>query len=214
MKARQPFDLSIYLVTDRRSAGDRLLLDIVRAAIRGGVTAVQLRDKERATRKTLELGRVLRELTRAAGVSLIVNDRVDLALALDADGVHVGQDDLPAAIARRLIGPERVLGVSAASVAEARRAERDGADYLGVGDVFGTLSKPDAGEPIGLARLAEIAQAVSVPVVGIGGITLENAAAVTGAGAVGVAVISAVMSAPDPEGAARRLGERVGRRGR
>lgn len=210
---RQPFDLSVYLVTDQRSsrhsAGGRSLLDTVRAALRGGVTAVQLRDKAMTIRELLELGRALRELTREAGVSFIVNDRVDLALALDADGVHVGQDDLPADIARRLIGPARILGVSAASVAEARQAEAAGADYLGVGDVFGTLSKPDAGEPIGLKRLSEIARSVSLPVVGIGGVTLENASAVAEAGAAGVAVISVVMGAPDPEGVARRLGEEV-----
>ncbi|MDQ3459377.1 MAG: thiamine phosphate synthase [Deinococcota bacterium] len=208
MKGQQ-LDLSLYLVTDRRSAGNRPILDIVRAALRGGVTAVQLRDKEATTRETLELGRALRELTRETGVSFIVNDRVDLVLALDADGVHVGQDDMPAEIARKLIGPERVLGVSAASVAEARQAERDGADYLGVGDVFGTLSKPDAGRPIGLEGLAKVARSAAVPVVGIGGITLENAVSVLGAGAAGVAVIAAVVATPDPKGAARRLRERV-----
>jgi thiamine-phosphate pyrophosphorylase len=208
MKGQQ-LDLSLYLVTDRRSAGNRPILDIVRAALRGGVTAVQLRDKEATMRETLELGRALREMTRETGVSFIVNDRVDLVLALDADGVHVGQDDMPAEIARKLIGPERVLGVSVASVAEARQAERDGADYLGVGDVFGTLSKPDAGRPIGLEGLAEVARSAAVPVVGIGGITLENAVSVLGAGAAGVAVIAAVVATPDPKGAARRLRERV-----
>jgi len=205
-------DLSVYVITDRRAAGGRSILDVVRAAIRGGATVVQLREKEASTREMIELGQALHQITRAAGVPLIVNDRVDVALAIDAEGVHVGQDDMPAHLARRLIGSERILGVSAGTVEEARQAERDGADYLGVGDVYGTPTKPDAGVPIGVAGLAEIARAVSVPVVGIGGITAENAAAVIQAGAAGVAVISAVMGAADPEAAARRLREAMRRK--
>lgn len=153
----------------------------------------------------LELGRVVLELTRAAGVPLIVNDRVDLALILGADGVHVGQDDLPADEVRKLIGPDRILGVSVSTLEEARRAVLDGADYLGAGDVFGTPSKLDAGPPIGLERLAKIAQAVPLPVVGIGGITEANAASVIQAGAAGVAVISAIVGSPNPGAAAQRL---------
>lgn len=202
-------DLSVYVITDRRAAGDRPLLDVMRAAIRGGATIVQLREKEASTREMVELGRMLHEITQEAGIPLIVNDRIDVALALDAEGVHVGQDDMPADLARRLIGPDRILGVSANSVAEARRAEQDGADYLGVGDVFGTPSKADAGDVIGLERVREVADAVSIPIVGIGGITVENAAAVIEAGAAGVAVISAVVGASDPEAAARALYEQV-----
>jgi thiamine-phosphate pyrophosphorylase len=207
-------DWAVYLITDRRSAGARSLPDIVRAAIAGGVTAVQLREKEASTREMIEMGRVLLAITRAAGVPLIVNDRVDVALALNADGVHVGQADMPAALARRLIGSDRILGVSAATVAEAEQAVRDSADYLGVGDVYGTPSKPDAGPPIGLEGLAAVARAVRVPVVAIGGITPENAAATISAGAVGVAVISAIVGAPDPLAAARQLREVVDRQRR
>lgn len=196
---------TLYFVTDRRAAGGRSLVDVTRAAIQGGATAVQLRDKSGSTRKMLELGRVVLELTRAAGVPLIVNDRVDLALTLGADGVHVGQDDLPADEVRKLIGPERILGVSVSTLEEARRAVLDGADYLGAGDVFGTPSKLDAGPPIGLERLAKIARAVPLPVVGIGGITEANAASVTQAGAAGVAVISAIVGSPNPGAAAQRL---------
>ena len=181
------------------------MVDVVRAAVRGGATAVQLRDKEASTGEMIELGRALLQITRPAGLPLIVNDRADVALAIDADGVHVGQDDMPAPLARQIIGPERILGVSAGTVEEARQAERDGADYLGVGDVYGTPTKADAGTPIGLSGLAEIARAVSIPVVAIGGIKLDNAAATLQAGAAGVAVISAVIGAPDPETAARRL---------
>jgi hydroxyethylthiazole kinase/thiamine-phosphate diphosphorylase len=200
-------DGSVYVITDRRAAGERSLLDVVRAAVRGGATVVQLRDKDASTRDMIQLGQALLAITRPAGVPLIVNDRVDVALAIGAEGVHVGQDDMPAATARALIGPDCILGVSATTVEEARQAERDGADYIGAGDVHGTPSKPDAGPPIGLAGLAQIADAVSRPVVAIGGITLENAAATLQAGAVGLAVISAVVGAGDPEAAARRLHE-------
>jgi len=198
-------NLTLYFVADVSAPGSRSLVETTRAAIQGGATAVQLREKTGDIREMLELGRALLELTRAAGVPLIVNDRVDVALALGADGAHVGQDDLPALDVRRLIGPERILGVSAGTVDEARQAQADGADYVGAGDVFGTPSKPDAGPPIGLSALAEIARAVAIPVVGIGGITEANAASITEAGAAGVAVISAVTRSSNPEDAARCL---------
>jgi thiamine-phosphate pyrophosphorylase len=198
-------DWSLYIITDRKAAGGRSLAEVVRAAIAGGATVVQLREKMTTTREMIALGQALHAVTQAAGIPLIVNDRVDVALAIDAEGVHVGQDDMPASLARRLIGPDRILGVSAGTAAEAHQAKADGADYIGVGDVFGTPSKPDAGVPIGLDGLAEIARAVSIPVVAIGGITAENAAAVIQAGAAGVAVISAVVGAGDVVAAARQL---------
>ncbi len=201
----RPQDLSLYILTDRRLAGDRPPAEVVAAALRGGATAVQLRDKTATTRELLRLGEALLAVTRPAGVPLIVNDRLDVALALDAEGVHLGQEDLPPDVARRLLGPEKILGVSADTVEEALEAQRTGADYLGVGDVFGTRSKPDAGAVIGLEGLRRVAQAVRIPVVGIGGVTAQNAAAVIEAGAAGVAVLSAVMGAPDPEAAARAL---------
>jgi thiamine-phosphate pyrophosphorylase len=197
----------LYFITGEPAFEGRSLVETTRAALRGGATAVQLRNKSGDTGAMLTLGRSLLELTRAAGTPLIVNDRVDVALALDADGLHVGQDDLPARLARQLIGPERILGVSVGTVDEAKQAERDGADYLGAGDVFGTLSKPDAGPPIGLSGLAEIARAVTIPVVAIGGINEANAASVIEAGAAGVAVISAVTDSLNPEDAARRFHE-------
>jgi len=198
-------DYSLYVITDLHTAGDRDTVSLVQAAISGGATVVQLREKEASTRAQLALGWALQRITRQAGIPLIVNDRIDLALVLDAEGCHVGQEDLSADLARKLIGPDKILGVSAETVEQARDAEAAGADYLGVGDIFGTPSKPDAGPPIGLARLSEIVRSVSIPVVGIGGITPGNAASVIAAGAVGVAVISAVIGAPDPEAAARRL---------
>lgn len=205
MQAKRASDYSVYVIADRRGAGERSILEVVQAAIKGGATVIQLREKEASTREMLRFGRALQGLTRAAGLPLIINDRLDVALALDAEGVHVGQDDMPAEVARRLIGPDKILGVSAETVAQAQAAEAAGADYLGVGDIFGTPSKPDAGAPIGLTHFAEIVCCVSLPVVGIGGITRENAAGVIQAGAVGVAVISAVVGAPDPEAAAWRL---------
>ncbi|MFP3895921.1 MAG: thiamine phosphate synthase [Anaerolineales bacterium] len=198
-------DWSVYVITDRQVAGDRPISQVIEAALAGGATMVQMREKEGTTRELIAQGRALHGITRAAQVPLIINDRVDIALALDAEGVHVGQDDMPAPIVRRLIGPDRILGVSAGTVEEAHQAERDGATYLGVGDVYGTPSKTDAGTPIGIEGIGEIAAAVSIPVVGIGGIDAENTAAVIEAGAAGVAIISAVVGAQDPRAAARRL---------
>lgn len=198
-------DWSLYVITNRRAVGERSLVEVVRAAVAGGATVVQLREKEATTQEMIRLGWALHEITRAAGIPLIVNDRVDVALAVEAEGVHVGQDDMPAALARRLIGPRRILGVSAGTIVEARQAEQDGADYIGVGDVYGTPSKLDAGPPIGLDGLTEIAASVKIPAVGVGGITLDNAAAVIRAGARGVAVISAILGVGDPRTAACRL---------
>jgi thiamine-phosphate pyrophosphorylase len=202
-------DWSVYVITDRRVAGDRSILDVVRAAIRGRASVVQLREKTATTREMVELGQALHAITRQAGIPLIINDRLDVALAIAAEGVHVGHDDMPVSLARRLIGPDLLLGASPETVGEARQMEHEGADYLGVGDVYGTPSKSDAGIPIGVDGLTEVIRAVSIPVVAIGGITWENAGAVIQAGAAGVAVISAIVGAPDPEAAARRLRELV-----
>ncbi|MGH9798083.1 MAG: thiamine phosphate synthase, partial [Candidatus Polarisedimenticolia bacterium] len=151
----------------------------------------------------------IQPLARKFGALFAVDDRVDVALISDADGVHVGQRDLPAREARRLLPRPRILGVSAGTVEEAKRAEREGADYLGVGPVFPTGTKPDAGEAIGTGRLAAVAAAVSIPVVAIGGITADNVAAVFAAGAAGAAVVSAVVAAEDVSAAARALKRRI-----
>lgn len=205
-------DWSLYLITDRRLAGGRDLVDVVRAAIRGGVTIVQLRDKTATTNDLIGIGRRLHEVTLAAGVPLIINDRVDVALAINAEGVHLGPpDDMPAGLARPLLGPERIIGVSAGRPEIALRAAQDGADYVGTGDIFGTASKPDADEPIGLAGLRAVVAASPIPVVGIGGVNQENAAGVIAAGADGVALISAIMAADDPEKAAFKLRQTIDR---
>lgn len=204
-------DWALTLVTDEALSLGRDQVGVVRAAIAGGVTVVQLRQKGGSTRAMVELGLALRDLTRETGVALIVNDRLDVALAVDADGLHVGQDDLPAVMARRLLGPERLLGVSAATSDEARAAAADGADYVGVGSVYATGSKADAGAPIGLEGLTAVAEAVHLPVVAIGGIGPGRAADCIRHGADGVAVISAIVSQPEPEVAARILRREIDR---
>ncbi len=206
---RQKLKLGLYLVTDERLSKGRPTAEIVRAAIRGGVDAVQLRGKDLPIREQLAIGRALRAITREAGVLFIVNDRVDLALALDADGVHVGQDDLPADAVRRLVGPDLIVGVSAATIAEARAALEEGADYIGVGPIWGTATKADAGEAVGPGLITTLKGVVDLPMVGIGGIGAANAAAVIAAGGDGVAVVSAIVSAADPEAAARDLKTRI-----
>jgi thiamine-phosphate pyrophosphorylase len=203
--------LALYVITDRGQARGRDEATIVRAALRGGATAIQLRGKGQDARPLCELGRALLRETRAAGALLFVNDRLDVAQAIGADGVHLGQDDLPCADARRIAGPGLLIGVSAESPALARAAERDGADYLGTGSVYATSSKSDAGEPIGTAGLARVVAATKLPVVAIGGIGPANAAPCVAAGACGVAVISAVVGAEDPEAAARELAAAIRR---
>lgn len=197
--------LGVYVITDAGLSRGRGHEEVVEAAVRGGADVIQLREKEASTRRLVEIGLSLREITRRAGVLFLVNDRVDVALAVEADGVHVGQDDMPADLVRRLIGRDKIIGVSAATIEEARRAREDGADYLGVGAVYTTGTKADAGAPVGPDRVAEIKRAVGLPVVGIGGINHGNAAEVIAHGADGVAVISAVVSADDVAEATRSL---------
>lgn len=209
---KQRIDWSLYVITDRAIAAGRDLIEVVAGALRGGATLVQLRAKAASTAEMVALGRRLHAVTQAADVPLIVNDRIDVALAIDAEGVHVGPpDDMPADAARRLLGPERLLGVSAESARIAEQAYDAGADYVGVGDVFGTSAKADAGDPIGLEGLRAVVSVSRLPVVGIGGIDAENAGAVIQAGAAGVALISAVIGAQDPEAAARDLRRRIDR---
>lgn len=203
---KNQIDWSLYLVTDRRSAGDRNIVDIVRAAIQGGATIVQMREKNATTYEMIDLGRALHSVTQEAGVPLIINDRVDVAMAINAEGVHVGPpDDMPGYLARRLLGPDRIVGVSAKTPEIALQAVQDGADYVGVGDIFGTRTKTDSGVPIGLSGLKAIVEVCPIPVVGIGGINHMNAADIISAGADGVALISAIVAADAPETAAKKL---------
>jgi thiamine-phosphate pyrophosphorylase len=201
-----PGQWRLYVITDEKVSRGRSHLQIAEAAILGGADVLQLRDKEASSGRLYRVALQLRKLTRDAKVPFIVNDRVDVALAADADGVHVGQSDLPASVVRQLMGPARILGVSVDTVEEAVLAEKDGADYLGVGPVFEARgTKPDAGEPVGVDRIARIRLHSRLPIVAIGGIDAENARKVREAGADAAAVISAIGSADDIALAARRL---------
>ncbi len=204
-------DYSVVLVTDRGMAGARSLVDIVAAAVDGGVTCVQLREKSCSTREFLDLAMELKSLLSATNVALIINDRLDVALAADADGVHLGQSDMPCQLARRLMGHSKIIGISAESMENALRAKRDGADYLGVSPVFDTPTKTDTAPALGFEGLSAMRKAVDLPLVGIGGVNASNAAEVIQNGANGVAVVSAIMAAADPEQAARDLVEMVKR---
>jgi len=188
----------LYVITDEQLSNGRSHIEIARFAIEGGADVIQLRDKTASSRKLYEDAIAIRKITRDADVSFIVNDRLDIALAVDADGVHVGQKDLPAKVARRLIGSDKILGVSAETVEQAIQAEQDGADYLGVGPIFEARStKPDASEPMGLVLLREVQCRCKIPVIAIGGINQQNASETIQAGADGIAVISAIVSAQD-----------------
>jgi thiamine-phosphate pyrophosphorylase len=205
-------DWDVYLVTQESRSAGRPTPEVVADAVDGGVGVVQLREKDATARERYELGLELREITRESGVPLIVNDRVDLAQAIGADGVHLGDEDLPIEVARELLGDDAIVGRSVSFVEDARAAERAGADYLGVGALYPTDSKRDIDDDeyaIGTDRLADICEAVDVPVVGIGGVDADNADEVAAAGADGVAVITAITAAGDPEAATRALGEAV-----
>ena len=201
-------DWNVSLVTQESLSAGRSTRAVVEAAIAGGVDVVQLREKDRSARERYHLGRKLRGLTREAGVTFVVNDRADIAQAVEADGVHLGDDDLPVPAAREILDEDAVVGRSVSFVDDAVAAERAGADYLGVGAVYATGSKDDIDDDehrIGPERVGDIAAAVDIPVVGIGGITADNAGPVAAAGADGVAVITAITRADDPETATREL---------
>jgi thiamine-phosphate pyrophosphorylase len=200
------------VLTDPHAVGARSLEDVVGEAVAAGATAIQLRDKRAGTGELLPLARRLRELCQSHGALFLVNDRLDLALACGADGVHVGQDDLPVAEVRAVSPPGFVIGVSAETPELALRAQDDGADYVGCGPVWPTDSKADAGAAIGVAGFEAVARAVGIPVVAIGGITPERVPELLASGAAGVAVIRAVLAAADPAAAVRRLlGQRTTR---
>ena len=197
-------DYSLYLCTDRELMSSRTIEESVEQALLGGCTVVQLREKHCSSREFLALALRVKALTRSFRVPLIINDRVDIALASDADGVHVGQDDLPAREVRRLLGPDKLLGVSAHNLPEARQAQLDGADYRGVGAMYATATKQDA-SPTTLAELRHIREAVDLPIVVIGGVNRSTVGDFKGTGINGLAVVSAVVAQPDPAGAAREL---------
>jgi len=197
-----PIDVSLYLVADAEYAAGRDLLGLIGEAVRGGATVVQLRAKNLSSRDFLELGLRTADLLARTGVPLLVNDRVDVALACGAAGVHLGQEDMPVNQVRRILGPDRIIGVSVNTPEEALHAEREGADYVGAGPAYVTATKETALSVLGPEGIGRIKRAVRIPVVAIGGIGAANAAALAVAGADGIAVISAILGAPDARRAA------------
>lgn len=210
-KAVMRIDCSLYLVADTEFAAGRDLPALVSAAVEGGATVVQLRSKGLPLRDLLELADWITGRLQGAGVPLLVNDRVDVALACGAAGVHLGQEDMPVPAARKILGAERIIGVSVNTLEEAREAESAGADYVGLGPVFPTSTKETRLAVVGPEGVARVKAALSIPVVAIGGITAANAPEVSKAGADGIAVISAILGAPDARAAAAKLRAAFGR---
>ncbi len=200
-------NLSLYVITDRKSQQGRSMAEIAEEVIAGGVTAIQYREKGLVpTRILFDETMTLRRIAGEKGVLFFVNDRVDLALACEADGVHLGDDDLPVPVVRR-IAPHLLIGASCDNAESAQRAQKEGADYLGVGPIFTTNTKPDAGEAVGTDLLAQVKNAVTIPVVAIGGITPDNVREVLKSGVAGVAVIKSVVGSPSPRSQAARFRE-------
>lgn len=197
-------ELRLYAVTDRSWLGGETIFDQVEKAVRGGASCVQLREKELGHEDFLAEAKEMAKLCKRLGVKLIINDNVDVALESGADGVHVGQDDMQAMDVRRRIGPDKILGVTAKTVEQARAAEAAGADYLGSGAVFGSATKTDA-KPMTMDTLRSICASVGIPVVGIGGVNRENIARLAGSGVAGAAVVSGIFAARDIEAECRLL---------
>lgn len=204
------FDVSLYLVTDRNllRAG-RDFYDAVEEALQNGVTMLQLREKDISSKEFYEIAVRLKDIAAKYRVPFIINDRIDIALSVDADGVHLGQEDLPCSTARKIMGDNKIIGISAGCVDEAVEAERDGADYIGAGAVFYTGTKKDIGEAIGLLNLKKIKEAVKIPVVAIGGIKYSNAPDVMRTGVDGISVVSEIMASDDIGFATRRLKDAI-----
>jgi thiamine-phosphate pyrophosphorylase len=205
----QMTDFSLYLITDRHQTGGRPLTEAVRQALDGGVRAVQLREKDLAGGELYRLADELRRLTSDYAARLIINDRPDIALATEADGVHIGVNSLPVATVRRLLGRNKIIGYSAHVLDEAWRAQADGADFVTFGPVYPTPSKAAYGEPCGVNKLADVAAALEIPVIALGGISQANIAEALSANVRGIAVISAVLAAADPRGAAAFLLKKI-----
>ncbi len=193
---KSKIDYTLYLVTDRDLMSTKTLEEAVEQAIMGGCTLVQLREKIASSRDFYQTALKVKAITDNYDIPLIINDRVDIALAIGADGVHVGQSDLPAGVVRKIIGKDKILGVSAGTVEKAIEAQRDGADYIGVGALFSTSTKTDA-KSVSLETLMKIIKEVSIPIVGIGGINAENAVKLKNTGIDGIAVVSAIIAQKD-----------------
>ena len=201
----ESIDYSLYLVTDRDLSRGRATLKVVIAGVTGGVTCVQLREKNCSTRTFIKEALSVKQYLKKHNIPLIINDRVDVAQAIGADGVHLGQTDMPLTMAKDILKGSMIIGISVESLEDAIRAEKDGADYIGISPIFATPTKTDTSPPLGLEGLKEISRAVSLPKVAIGGLNKENAGEVILNGANGIAVVSAIVSADDPRKAAKEL---------
>ena len=206
---RAKFDLRLYLVTDRELALGRPLTDVVEKALKGGVTMVQLREKKATTRRFLQEVMDVKKILQPYNTPLIVNDRVDIALATDADGVHLGQSDMPWQMARKILGPEKIIGLSIESIKQLEEANSADIDYIGISPVFTTPTKKELEKGLGITGTREIASQSRHPAVAIGGINIENVKDVMATGVDGISVVSAICSASDPEASARDLLERI-----
>ncbi|KEI01170.1 thiamine-phosphate synthase [Clostridium botulinum] len=195
----------LYLITDRSFLDGRSLADCVENAIKGGTTLVQVREKNISTREFFNIAKEVQNVTSKYNIPLLINDRIDIALAINADGVHLGQSDMPIDIARKILGPTKIIGISAGNINEAKEAENNGADYVGLGAVFFTGTKRDIDEPIGLKGLNEITKNINIPSVAIGGINRENAKSVLETGVNGISVISAILNKDNIKQAAEEL---------
>jgi len=201
-------DLSLYLVTDPALCGKRGILATVEAAVKGGITAVQLRDKDAPACEISELALALMEILKVHGIPLLINDRLDVALAVGADGVHLGQSDLQVEAARKIAGPKFIIGLSVSQNEEITKAHSlppDTVDYLGIGPIFNTSTKKDARVPLGLDATAKLRSSTQLPCIGIGGINIENAGSAWSTGLDGIAVVSAICASDDPKSAAEAL---------
>jgi len=209
IRRENPLDFDLYPVTCQALSRGRSNLDVLDALIEGGARVVQLREKELSDREFFELARAFRQRTEQAGMTLIINDRVDVCRAVEADGVHLGQDDFPLREARRLLGPNTIIGVSTHRVEQALRAVEEGADYINVGPIFETQTKQHSGPPVGLDLFREIRRLVNIPITVMGGIKLENLDQVLEAGARRIAVVSAVVGADDIATTVRQFRRRI-----
>ena len=202
-------DLCLYLITDRHQTGGRPLSDVVRLSLEGGVRSVQLREKDLSSAELYRLAIEMRRLTRDFAARLILNDRLDIALAVEADGVHLGVNSLPVAAARRVLGPDKIIGYSAHTVDEALCAQTEGADFVTFGPVYRTPSKVAYGEPCGVKKLEEAAALLEIPAIALGGISPANITEALSAGIHGIAVISAILTAVDPRTATATLMKKI-----
>lgn len=203
-------DFQLYVITGEEFHPTRDVVEVMEEAIQGGADIIQLRDKTNSKRVVLDKARKLRELTRKYDIPFIVNDHIDIALAVDADGIHLGQDDMPLHLARKIVGKDKIIGISTHRIQEAREAEQGGADYIGAGPIFPTNSKSDVVDPVTTSYLNEVVSEISIPFVAIGGIKLHNVADVVNSGANRICVISEVVGSGDVKGTCEMFIQKIG----